>query len=161
MKLKSFVLLLVFLVGSLCLAADEYRDVGYGISNSLAIYTVGAHNGGPSTAYSNTMLFSTLASQKSGGSVGILMGCFSNSTTMADCHASGYVTCNSEAGLLCGQNDSGAISSSYSNVNICCASSNVGGLVGNNSSSSVLSFCYSTGSVNWGKFHPMFKEITR
>ncbi len=72
MELKLFLLVVVILGCSLYLAAGEYRDVGYGISNSLEIYTGGAPNGGPSTAYSNTMLFSTLASQISGGISGTI-----------------------------------------------------------------------------------------
>ena len=60
-------MILVALTCCKVINAQEYRDVGYGISNTVYIYTGGAPNGGMSIGFSNTLYIQTHMGQSGYG----------------------------------------------------------------------------------------------
>lgn len=67
MKIRCYLLVFIVLVGFCYLSADDTRDMGYGVSEPVYIYTGGAPNGGMSTGYSNALFIQTQLGQIASG----------------------------------------------------------------------------------------------
>jgi len=77
--------------------------------------------------------------------VGALVG-LNKSTSVTNCYSTGSVASTGPSGGLIGSNESSTISNCYSTANVV-GYQILGGLMGSNKSTSVVSNCYSTGSV--------------
>jgi len=89
----------------------------------------------------------TVANVTGQGNLGGLVGRNSWDGVVTNSYATGSVEGNYDVGGLVGDNR-GAVDHSYATGSVSATGNNIGGLVGRNSGSGIVSNCYATGSVN-------------
>ena len=132
--------------------AGDNNSSSASISNDYATgsvsgnYDVGGLVGynGTNAAISNSYATGTVTG---GDYTGGLVGENTYSSTTSNSYATGTVTGSSWVGGLAGENTSSTISNSYATGSVTGSSSYVGGLAGDNNSSSTISNSYATGSA--------------
>ncbi|MBX2975239.1 MAG: hypothetical protein KF721_03830, partial [Ignavibacteriaceae bacterium] len=123
------------------------QNLGVTNVNITANYWVGALIGYNAKNITNCYSSGTVTGQGTyGEKIGGLVG-YQNGGSISNCYSTASVNGINELGGLVGTNQASNISQSYSTGNVTGTGNNLGGLVGNKTSSGTISNCYSRGNV--------------